>query len=115
MKIKILILEDNYYKYFTTKQLIENQLKVSVKVKSCKEEDDLINYVIERDPNLLIYRPVGGVVEILNILKERGINRRNAVVELLLTTELSREICEKVALAAHKRPAAHLASIARAA
>ncbi|MFK7823392.1 MAG: hypothetical protein AB8G05_04515 [Oligoflexales bacterium] len=88
MKTQILIIEDNCYKYFTTKQLLEAKLNVKLKVEGVKSEEDLVEKAGQFKTNNIIFRPEGGVVELLKILKKRGVNRLNTDITLLLTSEL---------------------------
>jgi len=112
MKTKILIVEECYYRYFTTKQVLEGQMRLHVSVEGADCCEDLLKRTAALEPSMLIFRPVGGVIEIMDSLKDRGINRRNAEVVIVLTTELSPEICRKMYAAAHKKPAAHIARAA---
>jgi chemotaxis response regulator CheB len=87
MKTRIMIVEDNYYKYFTMRQLIESQLKIKVEVVTARSEDELANSAEQVSPTILIVRPRGGIVELLSFLKERNVNCRNSVVTIVVVPE----------------------------
>lgn len=89
MKAQILIIEDNCYKYFTTKQLLEAKLNIKLKVEGVDSLKDLEDKARRYKGNNIMYRPEGGVIELLKILKKRRVNRLNTEVTLLLTPELS--------------------------
>ena len=89
MKTQILIIEDNCYKYFTTKQLLEAKLNIKLKVEGVKSNEDLVNKARQYKATNIIYRPEGGVVELLKIMKKRRVNRLNSELTLLLTPELT--------------------------
>ena len=80
MKNKILIIEDNYYKYFATKQVLESQLKVGIEVVGATNEDEMNSMINEMMPYLIINRPKGGIADLLTKMKRRKINRRNSEI-----------------------------------
>ena len=84
MKRKIVIIEDNYYKFFATKQLIESTLKVDVKVEKACNQCDIDNKTQNVGPNSIIDRPKGEVSLLLDALKKRNINRRNSIVLFII-------------------------------
>ena len=88
MKTQILIIEDNCYKYFTTKQLLEAKLNLKLKVDGVESSEDLVEKAGQFKANNIVFRPEGGVVELLKILKKRGVNRLNTDITLLLTPEI---------------------------
>ena len=96
MKTKILIVEDNPYKFFTLKQLLESQLRIPVEARSSELVSEVCEFTAKFSPQVLICRPIGGVLEVLEKLKLRGVNRRNTTLVLALTTELSRNVVEKL-------------------
>ena len=115
MKIKVLIVEDSYYKFFTLKNLLKSSLKIDLKVAEIFPHESPVDTARNLGPNFLVYRPIGGVVEVLDLLKAKGINCRNAVVTVLLTNELSRDLYLELCKATKKKAGNHASSIARAA
>jgi len=96
MKTKILIIEDSMYKSFTTKQMLESQLKLSVEVINLgcntgmrKLADDLICETI-------VIRHTDSVSALVARLKKRNTNRRNTDVTLLLAEDFEDELIEKL-------------------
>ena len=84
MKRKIVIIQDNYYKFFATKQLIESTLKVDVKVEKACSQYDIYNKTQNVGPNSIIDRPKGEISLLLEVLKKRNINRRNSMVLFII-------------------------------
>ena len=96
MKTRVLIIEDNYYKFFTTKQLIESQLKLDIQVVGCTSGKDVVASTTSIDPDLIMYSPEGGVIELISKLKRRNSNRRNTEIVLMQAGEFDDELARKV-------------------
>ena len=96
MKTKVLIIEDNYYKFFTTKQVLESQLKLDILVLGAKTGRELVESTTELNPDMIMYRPEGGVTELLSKMKKRKTNRRNTEVVLMVMDELSDDLARRV-------------------
>ena len=96
MKTKVLIIEDNEYKYFTTKQVLEAQLKLSVQVVGVKDGQDLVQTTVGLEPDMIVFRPSGGVAELLEKMKKRKTNRRNTEITLLVAEELDDELARRM-------------------
>ena len=90
MKNRILIIEDNYYKYFTTKEVLESQLRIGVQVVGAKSPQEAGSKIEEIGPHSIINRPAGGVADLLSMMKQKNVNRRNSEVILLITPEGAR-------------------------
>ena len=91
MKTRVIIIEDNFYKYFTTKQVLEAQLKLSINAKDVETSQELIDATAEIKPDMILFRPNGGVAELLLKMKKRRTNRRNTEITLLLADEFDDE------------------------
>lgn len=87
MKTKVLIIEDNFAKYFTTKQVLEAQLKLTVKALDVETSQELMNATAKINPDMILFRPNGGVAELLQKMKKRRTNRRNTEIVLLLADD----------------------------
>ncbi len=87
MKTKIIIIEDSYYKYITTKQILETKLRVRVQEVTIESAEELRKQTAEIKPDVIICRPQGGVVDLIEFFKERDVNRRNAEVILIAVPE----------------------------
>ena len=98
MKTKVLIIEDNYSKYFTTKQVLEAQLKLHIDARDVETSQELINATAEVNPDMILFRPNGGVAELLQKMKKRRTNRRNTEITLLLADEFDDEAVRKFQL-----------------
>lgn len=95
MKTKVLIIEDNFAKYFTTKQVLEAQLKVTVKAAEAETSQELMDATAKIKPDMILFRPNGGVAELLLKMKKRRTNRRNTEIVLLLADEFDDEAVRK--------------------
>lgn len=97
MKTKILIIEDNECKYFTTKTMLETQLKLEIDVKEVSDGKGLADATSEFNPDMIMFRPNGGVAELLEKMKKRKTNRRNTEITLLVASDLDDEFARRVA------------------
>lgn len=88
MKTKVLIIEDNYYKYFTTKQVLETQLHMKVDVLNVASSRELAETTQSMNPDMIVFRPNGGVAELLDKMKKRRTNRRNTEIIIAVAPEL---------------------------
>jgi CheY-like chemotaxis protein len=98
MKTKVLIIEDNFCKSFTTKQVLESQLKLAVRLVDVQTSRELAERTAEFKPDLILFRPNGGVAELLQKMKKRRSNRRNTEITLLLAQEFDDEQVRKFQL-----------------
>jgi len=96
MKTKVLIIEDNAYKTFTTKQVLETQLKLQVNVVDCEGGQDVVRATEGIDPDMIVFCPNGGVAELLEKMKKRRTNRRNTEITLMLAEDLDDELAKRV-------------------
>ena len=88
MKTRILIVEDNFAKFFCMKHLLESQLKVPVVSKDAADAADLFQTIQDVRPSMMLVRPAGGISALLSMLKKRQTNRRNTEITLILTPDL---------------------------
>ena len=98
MKTKVLIIEDNVYKFFTTKQVLEAQLKVDIQVVSVHTGKELIDQAAALSPDLVMFRSHdgGGIGELLLRMKKRNTNRRNTEITLLVTQEVDDDLARLI-------------------
>jgi DNA-binding NarL/FixJ family response regulator len=109
-KSVVLIVEDNEYKAFTTRQVLELKLKLEVNVVEVESERELADRAIALDPDLVFFRPSGTVSDLILKLKKRHANRRNTEVVVLTSAELEDNFARKL-----QEFAAGYSKIARAA
>lgn len=95
-KSLVLIVEDNQYKAFTTRQVLELKLKLEVKVFAVESERELADKAIEFDPDMVFFRPSGAVSDLLLKLTKRQSNRRNTEVIILTVEELEDNFARKL-------------------
>ena len=96
MKTKVLIIEDNFSKFFTTKQVLEAQLKLEVHAQDIKTGQELVDATAAFGPDMVMVRPEGGVAELLLKMKKRRTNRRNTEITLLLTQDFDDEVIQQL-------------------
>ncbi len=80
MKNSILIIEDNAYRAFTTKTVLEGCLKLEVAYKEVASQGELADFIDGRQIVRTIVTPKGSVTNLVEMLKGLGVNRRNANV-----------------------------------
>lgn len=95
MKTRIIIIEDNMYKSFTAKQILEAQLKLSVDVVNMTCGTSLKKLAEGINTETIVIRQTGGVSELLDKLKKRKANRRNTEVTLLVTEDFEDEVVKQ--------------------
>lgn len=88
MRTKLLIIEDNHYKYFATKQVLVSQLHLDVSVCEIANQQELLTKAQTLNPDWVIFRPHGGMHVLLEKMKQRRVNRRNTEVIIALAPEL---------------------------
>jgi hypothetical protein len=115
MKTKILIVEDCCYRFFTMRQLIENRLHMNVEVEGSENTADLITKSSNFNPDILICHPSGGVIEVLESLKRKQINCRNATIKMIAAADIDAELGQRLIQLANKRASKEFVAIARAA
>lgn len=90
MKTQILIIEDNFCKFFTTKQLLEAKLHLNVLGTEVQDASDLPRLISDFPAELVMFKP-GSIVEVLDTFQKRGANCRNTEVTLVLVEEIDEE------------------------
>jgi hypothetical protein len=104
MKTKVLIIEDDVCKFFATKQVLESQLKLPVHVVDVRTSKELAEAAVDLDPDLVIFRPVGGIAELLDRMRKRKTNRRNTQITLLVASEFDDESARRLGEFLSKHP-----------
>jgi len=87
MKNQILIIEDNYHKFFTTKQVLEIQMKLPVTSVEVHDGYQLVRETEACNPDFVMYCP-GGIIEVISQLKKRNSNCRNSEVTLIYAEDI---------------------------
>ena len=87
MKNKILIIENNYYKFFSTKSLLEAKYKIKVDVITATSQADCEKVQEEIKPGSIIDNHTDGILDILKTMEKKKVNKRNTQVYLLITPE----------------------------
>lgn len=98
MKNKILIIKDNAYTFFTTKQVLELQLRLETTSEEVSCGQSLAEITSHYKPNQVIFQPGKGIVELVEKLKAKGVNKRNTVVCVVYAKDFEdnelRQICD---------------------
>ena len=97
MRNRILIIEDCHRKSFTTKLVVETQLKISVKLRTAESLAELGSLTSDICASQIIFKPRGGIVELLALMKKRKLNRRNTEVFMLKVPEMEDQEAQMVA------------------
>lgn len=87
MKKRIMIIDDNCYKIFTTKQVLEAQLRMKVRSVRATSHKELMLKVGEYKPDVIIFRPSGGVMDLLRLMQRRNTNRRNSEIAVMMAQD----------------------------
>ncbi len=103
MKKKLMIIEDNYERFFVAKQLLEIKLKLNVKVVGAKDNSELAQAAESEKPSQVLYVR-GGAQELLHLMEKRRVNKRNTEVLLVITNELEQDFLQNLT-ASVKSPA----------
>lgn len=98
MKKHLVIIEDNYDKFFITKQLIEAKLRIKPKVQTVINSQGLFDAIHEITPKLILVKPLGGVIKLLEIFKKRDICKRNTDITIIVTSDIGSTTAEKLKL-----------------
>lgn len=96
MKKTIVIIEDNFYKYFAAKNLLEGRLRLPVKTLGLERYNDIVEYEKSLNPRMMLFKKNGSAVELMTMLEKQGYNRRNAEIVFLLAEEFTLEECYMV-------------------
>jgi response regulator RpfG family c-di-GMP phosphodiesterase len=95
MKTRVLIIDDNCYKVFTTKQVLKSLLKIDVQEMGAGTDSELVQRTDEFNPDMIIFN-TGGVVDLLSRMKKRNSNRRNTEIALMMVAEMDSESSKRV-------------------
>ena len=88
MKTKWLIIEDNYYRFFTTKQVLETRFRLPLKLEGASTRQALNDRASQFKQGHIIVSQSGGIPELIALFEKRRINRLNSEIVLLATPEL---------------------------
>ena len=92
MKNQLLIIEDNENSFFSTKQMLEAQFKLPVRLVQIQKESELSEILAAFRPSDVLLRHEGSIFDIFNYIKRRRVNRLNADVTLVATPCLPYEM-----------------------
>lgn len=84
MKTRILIIEDNYYRYFTAKQVLEAKTRIKVDVMTANDSDAVRGAAENVKPDIILFKPKGGIMDLLEFMEKRNVNRRNTEISMIL-------------------------------
>lgn len=96
MKNKVLIIEDDFCRFFSTKQVLETKLKLDIRVIGAKDTDELYEKTLSYQPHTVVIKPKGGVAAILEKFKTKRINKINSEVTFLVAGEVKRDFFANV-------------------
>lgn len=88
MKQKLVIIENNFCKFFAAKQLLETHFRLSVEILEADSDFELLDTISEIKPNLVLSHEKLGVLALCEEIAKRNLNRRNSVVYLIIKEDL---------------------------
>ena len=88
MKRKLIIIEDDFCRYFSMKQIIESHAKISLSVIMLEDSSKLSSAIKKFIPGRLLVKPKHGILELLSAIKKGNHNRRNTEAIMILTNNL---------------------------
>ena len=95
MKNKIMIIENNYYKFFSTKSLLEAKYKIKVDVITATCTADCMKVQQEIKPGSVITSTSDGIIDLVKTMEKKNVNKRNTEIYLLITPESVNYTAEK--------------------
>ena len=87
MKTKIVIIEDDYYKYLTTRQILKSKMRMAVEEVSVDSAEALYETTASVKPDVILYRTRGAVLSLIRYFQGKNIHRRNAEIILIAIPE----------------------------
>ena len=88
MKRKLIIVEDDFCRYFSMKQIIESHAKISLSVIMLDDPAKLSIALKQLTPGRLLVKPKDGICGLLSTIKKGNHNRRNTEAIMILTDTL---------------------------
>jgi hypothetical protein len=88
MKTRIMIIEENFSRFYTTKQVIETSIKIPVQTEKADSLSDIDQIAGDFEPHVLLVSPAGGILELIRFLKNGNYNCRNSEVSMILASDL---------------------------
>lgn len=88
MRTKVLIIEDNQHQFFATKQVLVSRLHLDVSVFEVANSQEMVNRLMMLNPELVIFRPIGGLPWLLEKFRQRRLNRRNSEIMIAVAPDL---------------------------
>ena len=88
MKHKLVIVENNFCKFFAAKQLLETHFRLNVEVLSASSDYELSDTIMEIKPNSVLCHETLGVLALCEEIKKRSLNRRNSVIYLVIKEDI---------------------------
>ena len=88
MKHKLVIVENNFCKFFAAKQLLETHFKLTVVVLEAGSDFELCDTLNEIRPNSVLSHEKLGVLALCEEIEKRSLNRRNSEVYLIIKEDI---------------------------
>lgn len=87
MKTKIVIIEDDYYKYLTTREILKSKLRMTIREISVTSSAELLEEATAEKPDVVMYRTRGAVLALIRYFQGKNIHRSNAEIVLIAVPE----------------------------
>ena len=88
MKRRLIIIEDDFCRYFSMKQIIESHAKISLSIIALEDPAELPKAIKKLAPSHLLIKPKQGILELLYAIKKGNHNRRNTEAIMIVTSHL---------------------------
>lgn len=89
MKHRLIIVENNFWKFFAAKQLLEihYRLKVTI-VETTGTVDGFFDVLLDLNPSTVLCSEKIGILALCEAIEKRNLNRRNSEVFLIIQNEI---------------------------
>lgn len=92
MKNRILIIEDDFYRYFTLRQVLHSALNLRFTIEVAEDQKKMATVASAYKKGQVILHQDVGVLGLIAHFKKKKVNRLNSDIKLLVTRELESQI-----------------------
>ena len=92
MKNRFLIIEDDFYRYFTLRQVLKTALNLRFTIEVAEDQGEVVAVASAYKHGQVIFHQDGGILGLIDHFKKKKVNRLNSDIRLLVTRELEFQI-----------------------
>ena len=92
MKNRFLIIEDDFYRYFTLRQVLKTALNLRFTIEVAEDQGEVVAVASTYKHGQVIFHQDGGILGLIDHFKKKKVNRLNSDIRLLVTRELEFQI-----------------------